>query len=221
MANCITCAGPLPAGSTICVYCGTRNDVDLRGVHEYTVRVPESPRQCPRCAVRMRTIDVHADRKFLIEQCATCNGLFFDPNELEALLDTTVKHAYTIDFERIETLVGEPASREEVCYRKCPVCAELMHRYALGARSGVVLDRCAPHGVWLDGGELRRLMEWRKAGGQLLHEKLEAERKTRERSARAARAPVLPVSVEERKAESGIDLVEILGTVWSFAKRFL
>lgn len=34
------------------------------------------------------------------------------------------------------------------------------------------MDRCRHHGVWLDGGELRRLLEWKKAGGQLLHEQL-------------------------------------------------
>ena len=29
------------------------------------------------------------------------------------------------------------------------------------------------HGIWLDNGELTHLMEWKKAGGQLLHEQTE------------------------------------------------
>lgn len=31
-------------------------------------------------------------------------------------------------------------------------------------RSGMVLDRCGARGVWLEGSELRRLMEWWRAG---------------------------------------------------------
>lgn len=219
MANCRTCAGPLPSGSTVCVYCGARNEVDLQGVHEYTVRAPESPRTCPNCAVALRTIDIRADRKFLIEQCESCNGLFFDPNEVEALLAETVKHAYTIDYERIKTLAAEKPPCDEMRYRPCPVCGELMHRSAFGVRSGVIIDRCARHGVWLDGGELRRLMEWRKAGGQLLYEKRKAEREAQDRQARVSRTPILPVSLGEPKAEGVVDVTDALALVWSFIKR--
>jgi Zn-finger nucleic acid-binding protein len=69
-----------------------------------------------------------------------------------------------------------------------------MNRINFGAQSGVIVDKCKEHGVWLDGGELRQLMEWIKAGGQILHQqkqleierkkRLEAERKLRENSAR-------------------------------------
>ncbi len=221
MANCRTCAGPLPSGSTVCVYCGARNEVDLRGVHEYTVKAPESPRTCPSCAAALRTIDVRADGKFLIEQCESCNGLFFDPNEIEALLAATVKHAYTIDYERIKTLAAEAPPRDEVCYRACPVCGELMHRSAFGVRSGVIIDRCARHGVWLDSGELRRLMEWRKAGGQLLHEKRKAERDAQDRQARSARPVVLPVSLGEPKRGDYAALIDALAFVRSLIARWL
>lgn len=46
-----------------------------------------------------------------------------------------------------------------------------MNRINFGYRSGVIVDSCKSHGVWLDNGEITHLMEWRKAGGQLLHEK--------------------------------------------------
>jgi Zn-finger nucleic acid-binding protein len=45
-----------------------------------------------------------------------------------------------------------------------------MHRVNFGAKSGVIVDRCKEHGVWLDGGELRQLFEWMKLGGQLLEQ---------------------------------------------------
>ena len=43
-----------------------------------------------------------------------------------------------------------------------------MNRVNYGVKSGVIIDRCKNHGVWLDGGELRHLMEWMKMGGKLL-----------------------------------------------------
>jgi Zn-finger nucleic acid-binding protein len=40
-----------------------------------------------------------------------------------------------------------------------------MSRVNFGYRSGVVIDRCTNHGIWLDSGEITHLMEWKKAGG--------------------------------------------------------
>ena len=60
-----------------------------------------------------------------------------------------------------------------------------MNRVNFGTNSGVIVDRCKDHGVWLDGGELRQLFEWMKAGGKLLQQEREAEqRKIAERELR-------------------------------------
>jgi Zn-finger nucleic acid-binding protein len=55
-----------------------------------------------------------------------------------------------------------------------------MNRVNFGASSGVVVDRCKEHGVWLDGGELRHLFEWMKAGGKLLQQKKDDEQRAAE-----------------------------------------
>ena len=179
MATCTACSAPLPPSETVCAYCGTRNNVDLTGIHEYTVAAPRSGRTCPRCAVELQTINVLSEGTFLIEQCPDCFGLFFDPGELEALLQSSVDHVYEIDLKRLESLT-QTSGQQPVRYVKCPVCGVFMNRVNFGTRSGVVADRCRDHGVWLDGGELRQLLEWRKAGGQLLHEQAQAERKKEE-----------------------------------------
>jgi Zn-finger nucleic acid-binding protein len=62
-----------------------------------------------------------------------------------------------------------------VTYIKCPVCTKLMNRVNFGTKSGVIVDRCRDHGVWLDGGELRHLFEWMKAGGKLLVQEREEQ----------------------------------------------
>jgi Zn-finger nucleic acid-binding protein len=179
MAKCTSCSAPLPTHNTACDYCGTRNNVDLKGVHEYTVTTPESDRLCPRCKVKMQTINIQGEGTFLIEQCKECFGLFFDPGELEALLETSVTNVFQIDYKRINVMTQAQGLRE-VRYDKCPICGTIMNRINFGARSGVIVDRCKGHGVWLDGGELRQLLEWRKAGGQLLHEKVRVEREKAE-----------------------------------------
>ena len=186
MARCSTCTAPLPPHCGVCDYCGAKNDVDLKGIHTYTVTKPESTRSCPDCGIPLQTIDLQVDGRFYIERCEKCLGLFFDPGELEALLDKSVANVFSIDWKRIDSLVRtRRLDQEPVAYRRCPVCREWMHRFNFGSRSGVVVDQCKPHGVWLDSGELKRLLAWRKAGGQLLHESIlqrtEEERQRKER----------------------------------------
>jgi Zn-finger nucleic acid-binding protein len=114
-----------------------------------------------------------------IDRCAKCYGIFFDPGELEEVLDTSVKRVHDVDIERLDTLVREETSDrdfKEVKYVPCPDCGEFMHRKSYGAKAGVVVDRCRLHGVWLDGGELNRLLKWAKAGGRKHHTR-EAERR--------------------------------------------
>ncbi len=176
MANCANCSAPLPPNSIVCEYCGSRNDIDLKGANYYTTHVSESERICPRCGIGLETVDLKIDGRFLIERCAQCLGLFFDPGELEALLQATVSNVFTINRSQMDSInTTMRAGEYGVTYIKCPVCAKLMNRVNFGAKSGVIVNRCREHGVWLDGGELRHLFEWMKAGGKLLDQ----ERKER------------------------------------------
>jgi Zn-finger nucleic acid-binding protein len=176
MANCRNCGAALPPDSIICKYCNTRQDIDLEQIHRYTVEIPESDRICPRCNKKMQTVDIKLGGKFLIERCTECMGLFFDPGELETLVDKSVANVYNIDNSRIDELRKFKRSQEyPVTYIKCPVCRKLMNRVNFGAQSGVIADQCRNHGMWLDGGELRQILEWTKAGGQIIHEKKQLE----------------------------------------------
>jgi len=176
MAKCSNCSAPLPPNTIKCDYCGSRNDTDLKGIHHYTTHEIESERTCPRCSVSLRTIDLKIQDKFLIERCDDCLGLFFDPGELEALLEASVKNVFDIKRGRFESINKTLRNTEYgVNYIKCPVCSNIMNRINFGTKSGVIIDRCKDHGVWLDGGELRHLFEWMKAGGKLLHQERKEE----------------------------------------------
>ena len=177
MPKCVSCSAPLPAGSDKCSYCGTVNDIDLQGIHRYTTEKPDSDRICPTCNEPMKTIDLKIDGKFFIERCDECMGIFFDPGELEALLQKKVANVFAIDYKRLEALkVDLYKNRSAVQYRKCPVCRQIMQRLNYKEYSGIIVDRCRNHGIWLDGGELKNLMLWKKAGGELLAQNKSVEK---------------------------------------------
>jgi len=232
MANCKNCGAPLPPRSHICGYCHTPNDLDLRGIHKHTVEKPESERICPRCNKPLQTIDLKLEGKFLIEKCSGCFGLFFDPGELEALLDKSVSNVFDINHTQMKQLRNQPRHDDyPVRYIKCPVCGKLMNRINFGSQSGVVVDKCKQDGVWLDGGELKQLMGWMKAGGQLMHhksrmeqERLELERekrKLKEKAGIAGGGSVLgpTPAYGGRGFQTVTDVPDLLGLVTRFVSK--
>ncbi len=199
--DCSNCAAPLAGKSNICRYCGTLNDADLRTLEHHGGQAAPSDRDCPRCDRAMQSITISAGDSFELERCETCLGIFFDPGELDSLIDKSVSHVQRIDNERLAILVDEEwqAHRSTVAYVKCPVCGVLMNRKNYGSRSGIVVDRCRNHGVWLDGGELSQLLKWSKAGGQLHDRKRQEEDlELEERKERAAKRTKLNAQAVER-----------------------
>jgi Zn-finger nucleic acid-binding protein len=187
--DCVNCGAPLPPKSQVCDHCGSVNDVDLRAIQRSTRRGKETDRTCPHCACKLRSVDIGVKGGFVVEQCSKCMGVFFDPGELESLLDSSVSHVYEVDHARLARLIEEEGIQtvDEVRYVACPVCGELMNRRSYGRRSGVIVDTCKEHGVWLDGGELRQLLKWMKAGGHIYDKISLAEERRREERKRRAR----------------------------------
>jgi Zn-finger nucleic acid-binding protein len=76
-----------------------------------------------------------------------------------------------VDREAQEATVGiklppaPPPPQHSLRYLKCPQCTKLMNRYNFAHASGVVIDKCATHGIWLDRDDLRRVVEFVRAGG--------------------------------------------------------
>jgi Zn-finger nucleic acid-binding protein len=64
---------------------------------------------------------------------------------------------------------------EKVVYLKCPDCGRHMHRRNFGKVSGVIVDECHDHGVWLDCDELGKIAAFVASGGVAYGRKLEAE----------------------------------------------
>jgi Zn-finger nucleic acid-binding protein len=178
MAKCISCAAPLPANTNKCSYCGSYNDVDLNNRHSYTAIQRRPDRLCPHCEKPLQTININGT--VLIERCEYCFGLFFDPGEIDILLESTIPNVSDANRQYLDNINKDRhQANKKVKYIKCPVCRTFMNRRVFGHRSGVVVDRCKNHGIWLDSGEITHLMEWKKAGGQLLHERtIQVEKRT-------------------------------------------
>ena len=183
MARCNSCSAPLQANTNRCTYCNIRNDVDLRGNHQYSVATKQSDRICPHCDTVLQTVKLDLDGPFHIEHCKTCFGLFFDPGEINILLKSSVSNVFNINLEQIKNINKDRYQKHKrVKYIKCPVCRKFMRRVNFGHRSGVIIDQCHGDGIWLDSGEITHLMEWKKAGGELLNVKEKEKMKSRNKT---------------------------------------
>ncbi|OYV05088.1 MAG: hypothetical protein CFE26_13435 [Verrucomicrobiales bacterium VVV1] len=160
---------------TFCPFCGVRQDVNLRQIHFRDMGFIPSM-ACPECTTPLAMIEFDTEPKIQIERCPTCYGTFFNPGEVEALLDTQTNPLVWLDPEQLNQIAADFQQEREIFYRKCPVCFERMSHVNFGGHSGVILDRCGTHGVWLDGSKLRRLTEWWRAGGKLIYQQNEAKR---------------------------------------------
>lgn len=220
--NCVNCGAALPPKSGLCSYCKTLNDIDLRGVFDSARPEPRAPRSCPRCSATLEGLNLGAAAPLHIDRCPSCLGIFFDPGELHAVVDSVVRQPDRIDHKRLQALIDQetPDANEPVKYLRCPTCRELMNRRAYGARSGVVTDECAMHGVWLDAGELRRILRWTAAGG--------AQYPAAENDLRPTFEPHAPEWVESfddpfmglvGRVSPSLDLLESLADLFSYLMR--
>ena len=59
--------------------------------------------------------------------------------------------------------------------------SKMMNRFNFADRSGVIIDKCAMHGIWFDRDELRRIVEFIRSGGLTLARERETEELKRQR----------------------------------------
>jgi len=173
--KCTSCSGRLLGPMTFCPFCGVRQDVNLRQIH-FRELGTDASLPCPHCFTPLDVIEFEIEPKVRIERCTTCYGTFFNPGELEVLLDAQTNPLVWLDPVQLQQITRDFYHDPEITYRKCPMCAERMSHINFGGKSGVIIDRCGTHGVWLEGSELRRLTEWWRAGGKLIYQQNEADR---------------------------------------------
>jgi Zn-finger nucleic acid-binding protein len=119
--------------------------------------------QCTDCLEKLR---VRVYEGTLVQECPRCRGFFIEHEtlariareELEPRSDEERQAAADAALGR--SYVGDAST---VSARRCSACGELMQRYPYAFSSGVIVDGCSTHGIWLDLGELERIEAWAEA----------------------------------------------------------
>jgi Zn-finger nucleic acid-binding protein len=109
-----------------------------------------------KCPVNKKDMIVVEHRKIELDYCLDCQGVWFDSNELELLIDTLKKAGARITDDAL--LTPQAASVAEKP-RQCPICGKNMDKVWMGKTPRVLIDHCPRgHGLWFDGGELHQVI---------------------------------------------------------------
>ena len=151
---CPSCFGMMFAGAKFCSHCGAK------GARSEVACAGGDARICPRCKVAMTTVAI--GNTTLLE-CRACEGIWVDVDSLQQICAEREKQA---------AVLGRPTPPDEtvrfeqqIQYVPCPFCHELMNRVNFAHCSHVIVDVCKAHGTWFDKDELRRAVEFIRAGG--------------------------------------------------------
>lgn len=93
-----------------------------------------------------------------IDVCSSCKGSWLDEGEISQIIE--IKEVkFSSDFTK-EVLRSEFAGIPKVetdTIKKCPHCSGPMTAVNFAYSSGIVIDRCPEHGIWLDHTELEKI----------------------------------------------------------------
>jgi Zn-finger nucleic acid-binding protein len=156
------------AGSRFCARCGAEATREMLE--------DDTPMPCPRCAEPLRALKLGATSA---RECAACGGLFLDPASLQTLCDAREEHSAVVSALGARVPTSE-VKLDVVRYVPCPRCRKLMNRVNFAKSSGVIMDVCKSDGVWLDRGELQRVVGFVEAGGLALARQREREQVSEE-----------------------------------------
>jgi len=150
---CPSCFGLIFEGAKFCSHCGAK------------VAQPEvaanSTCKCPHCHLVMSAVTVGASS---LLECGRCEGLWVDNDTFQQICADREKQSAVLGMPG-PVPVAESGVIEEVHYFPCPVCSKLMNRINFAHCSHVIVDVCTQHGTWFDKDELRKIIEFIRAGG--------------------------------------------------------
>ena len=163
--QCIYCGAPMPERGLICDYCGQRNPLNLTALEQMSFSVSRSAvtLTCPDCKTETETINIGLAEEIIIHRCRECDGIFLSEKALEDAIRHQIGVVHKVDRSLLRFILDHPrqATEHNRTFRSCPVCNRPMHKGIYAAVSGVLIDKCPEHGIWLDSGELQQLLEWK------------------------------------------------------------
>jgi Zn-finger nucleic acid-binding protein len=151
---CPSCFGMIFVGAKFCSHCGARAD--------RTEMAATAPQLCPRCRLEMKAVVIGNTN---LRECPQCEGIWADAVSLEQICQDREKQAVVLGMAAPLPGATDGEIEQNIRYVPCPVCNKLMNRVNFARCSHVVVDVCNPHGTWFDKDELRRIVEFIRAGG--------------------------------------------------------
>jgi len=151
---CPSCFGLIFQGAKFCSHCGAKVD---------RTEVTGATRQlCPRCQVAMEAVVIGKED---LRECPKCEGIWADADSLHQICADREEQAAVLGIPALIQSSGTVELEQNIRYVPCPVCKKFMNRVNFAHCSGVVVDVCNLHGTWFDKDELRRIVEFIRAGG--------------------------------------------------------
>lgn len=146
--KCQYCGKDINRQHTVCPLCGGELDDDIESIAPI----------CPRCRVPLE-IQIHDGEEY--DLCRQCGGLWLDLFEFEkATRPSDVYKKEDIKNGFLREPVKDPPG-----YIPCVRCGRLMNRKNFRRISGIIIDECSKHGIWLDAGELEKIRHFIADGG--------------------------------------------------------
>lgn len=169
---CPGCFARMVQGAHFCMECGI-------GIQPQALAALTESAPCPRCKADLRGREVEGAS--LIE-CNHCGGLWLTPEGFESICERTQKDATAPNWVATRSVPIAPLDNHPPAYLACPTCSEFMNRRNYGSSSGVIVDICKDHGVWLDHRELERVVDFIQGGGHDRQRRRDIQRLEMERN---------------------------------------
>lgn len=134
--------------SRFCVHCGG----------EIQKKVSQAASLCPTCRC---PLEEDGFRGSAIDICPQCHGIWLDSDEFS--YHASERDVYSD--ASIPTKFTKHPLEGKKAYVPCVRCGSLMGRQNFRKISGVLIDICRDHGVWLDAGELEQIRSFIANGG--------------------------------------------------------
>jgi Zn-finger nucleic acid-binding protein len=165
LIKCPHCGEAVNPRFTFCPFCNGR----------VLKATPLKEPVCPRCNRKLTAFNRDEMELCL---CPGYHGLWVDSTAFHVLTsETNVYKEETVKEQYSRSAVIE---KEDIRYLKCVRCGEVMTRKNYAHISGVIIDECGRHGVWLDAGELEKIRQFIADGGLERAQDREIERNHQE-----------------------------------------
>lgn len=194
---CSGCGGNVKDGAKSCEYCRAEVTLEERRLTAVCpkcfARTGREARFCMDCGVAISPQALYALREGVacprckgelhargvangsLVECRRCGGMWLGHEDFVRVCSSAEGQSLAAQFHTIQP--AQPAAPStSAAYVPCVVCREFMNRRNYAAASGVIMDVCKAHGVWLDHGEIDKILEFIRRGGLERARRREIER---------------------------------------------